>query len=77
MYTTVLHNNFPGYDTFSYTALIKRQEKLETESAGTKNYSCAKAQIPKVATSVTSSFKWSGQKLNIFPFLLTKMRDNF
>lgn len=71
MYTTVAHSNLPDYDTFSYTALIKRREKLETQSAGTKNYAHAKAQMPKLATSVTSNFKWSGHKLNILPSLLT------
>lgn len=71
MYTTVVHSNLPGYDTFSYTAHIKRKKKLETQSAGTKNYSCAKAQTSKLATSPTSNFKWSGHKLNTLPSLLT------
>lgn len=37
--------------THSATAFIKRKEKLETQRAGTKNYTHVKAQMPKLATS--------------------------
>lgn len=57
--------------THSATALIKRKKKLETQRAGTENYTHAKAQTHKLATSVTSSFKWSGHIVNILPSLLT------